>query len=82
MKPILKQTKQNFTKQNSKAITTITMVMYLLHNEPLNIHGIDYLPFIMEITKAIASFWRRQNYAKDKQQKTPTLIEHSFPRCP
>jgi hypothetical protein len=47
-------------KQNSKVITTIMMVMHLLHNEPLNIHGINYLPFIMEITKAIASFWRRK----------------------
>ncbi len=56
--------------------------MHLLHIELLNIHGIDYLPFIMEITKAIASFWRRQNYAKDKQQRTPTLIEHFFPRYP
>jgi len=58
------------------------MVMHLLHNEALNIHGVDYLPFIMEITKAIASFWRRQNYAKDKQKRTPTFIEHFFPRCP
>jgi hypothetical protein len=47
-------------KQNLKIITTITMVMHLLHNEALNIHGVDYLPFIMEITKAIASFWRRK----------------------
>jgi hypothetical protein len=58
------------------------MVVHLLHNETSNIHGINYLPFIMEITKADASFWRRQNYAKDRQQKTPTLIEHFFPICP
>jgi hypothetical protein len=46
--------------QNSKVITTITMVMHILHNETLTTYMVSIIyHFIMEIAKAIVSFWRR-----------------------